>query len=103
MAGRGAAPAAVAPPSTTNAATTNTTSTASTTETRIFEAVAVRWTPATESAVNATTAAAATRFACDGQRYRPTVSAMAAQEAVLPTTKPQPARKPGSGPSNSRP
>ncbi len=35
--------------------------------------------------------------------YVATVSAIAAHEAVLPTTKPQPARNPHHGPSRSRP
>ena len=48
--------------------------------------------PRTFTAVSATTAATATAWAYAGQRYTPTVSAIAAQDAVLPTTKLQPAR-----------
>ena len=39
----------------------------------------------------------------DAATYAANVSAMAAQLAVLPTTKPQPARNPHQGPSRSRP
>ena len=49
--------------------------------------------------VTPATAATATIRSALGQRYAPTVRAMAAHEAVLPTTKPQPARKPQTGPS----
>ena len=51
----------------------------------------------------AATAATATGRAASGQAYAPKVSAMAAQLAVLPITKPQPARKPQNGPRRSRP
>ena len=87
----------------THAIATNTARTASTIPTSAFDAAAVRCTPSTDSIVSASTAAAATRPACPGQRYRPAVRAIAAQDAVLPTTKPQPARNPGSGPRSSRP
>ena len=38
-----------------------------------------------------------------GSAYAANVIAIAAQEAVFPTTKPPPARKPHHGPSTSRP
>ena len=53
--------------------------------------------------MSATTAASATGLAHAGARYAPIVSAIAAQLAVLPTTKPQPARNPAKSPSRSRP
>ncbi len=55
------------------------------------------------TAVTATTASTATSRACPGQRYAPMVSAIAAQLAVLPITKPQPARNPANGSNRSRP
>ena len=58
------------------------------------------------SAVKSTTAAAASprcHQPAPGRAYAANVIAIAAQDAVLPMTKPQPARKPHQGPSTSRP
>ena len=55
------------------------------------------------TAVTATTARTATTRAYAGHAYAPIASAIAAQLAVLPVTNAQPARKPGNGPSRSRP
>ena len=60
-------------------------------------------TPTTFTTVSATTATTATACARPGHAYTPTVSAIAAQRAVLPTTKLQPAVYPQNGPSRSRP
>lgn len=68
---------------------------------------AVRVTPRRFDAVSTTTAPAATsRWGHSppaGTAYAAKAMAMAAHEAVLPTTKPQPATKPHHGPSTSRP
>src|SRR3954447_14123322 len=61
--------------------------------------VTVRVNPPRFTAAIISTAAMASTRAWSGERYAPTVSAIAAQDAVLPTTKPQPARKPQNGPS----
>ncbi len=73
-------------PSTTAASTVKTTATIARVKAADFS------TPARFTPVSTTTAATPTRFARSGQAYPPTVSAIAAQEADLPTTKHQPAR-----------
>ena len=64
---------------------------------------AVRVSPPRLTTATAATAVTATTRSAPGQRYAPTVSAMAAHEAVLPTTNPQPATNPQTGPSWRRP
>ncbi len=66
-------------------------------------AAAVLSTPHRFTTVAATTAATATSRIALGAAYAPTVSAIAAQLASLPATKPQPARKPHPAPSRARP
>ena len=65
-------------------ATTTAARTTRTNATTTRVASALRWTPVTLRAVTASTAAAATRCGCCGTAYAPTVSAIAAQLAVLP-------------------
>jgi hypothetical protein len=81
-------------------------STSRVTVSRIRATVAVRVTPRRLARVSTATAAtAAARCAQDaaGTAYAANVIAIAAHDAVLPTTKPQPARNPHHGPSTSRP
>ena len=59
----------------------------------------VRVKPPMLTIATAPTAATPTSRAWSGHRYAPAVSAMATQEAILPTTKPHPARWPQNGPS----
>ena len=85
---------------------TNNTSVASVSTRSTRAAVAVFVMPARLAAVSATTAsAAATRVHQPpaGTAYAAKVIAMAAHDAVLPITKPQPARNPHHSPSTSRP
>ncbi len=68
--------------------------------------VAVRVTPRRLTPVSTSTArAAAARSTHSGpsSAYAAKVSAIVAQDAVLPTTKPQPATNPHHSPSRSRP
>ena len=64
----------------------------------------MRVTPNEFTAASASTASTATGF-CQptGTAYAAKVRAIAAQLAVLPMTKLQPARNPGQSPSRSRP
>ena len=65
---------------------------------------AVRVMPAQLTSARTTTTATATgRCQPSGTAYAANVIAIAAQLAVLPTTNPQPARKPRHSPSTSRP
>lgn len=60
-------------------------------------------TPARFTAASTITAATAAGRGWAGHAYAPKVSAMAAQLAVLPMTKPQPATKPHPSPRRWRP
>ena len=60
---------------------------------------AVRSRPPRLTSATSETAATATQRSYAGQTYAPTANAIAAHDAVLPTTKPQPARCPQAGPS----
>src|SRR5688572_1798393 len=89
---------AVAPAATATASVSSTT----TTMTRVTWAVRVM--PNQFTAARAATATIATgRSQPGGAAYAPKVSAIAAQLASLPTTKPQPATKPHHGPSSALP
>ena len=82
------------------------TSTASTGTRIAVVACAVRVTPAIATPVSTTTAATPVHRAAaasSGKRYRPRVADIAATDAVLPVTKPQPATKPAHGCSCRRP
>src|SRR5829696_5145719 len=68
--------------------------------TRVIATVRVK--PPRFTAAIISTAPIATARAWSGQRYAPTVRAIAAHDAVLPTTKPQPAMKPQNGASCRR-
>jgi len=69
--------------------TTTMASAESETTRRTLVTATVRDNPPMFTAVMAITAATANHRCCSGQRYAPIVSAMAAHEAVLPTTKPR--------------